>query len=171
MTAVAVQTLERASAGMDIAWERIGSFELLGALVAKTKPVRHHPPQPRWDASVVSTWECWRGMKEQPFHGHRLVVHHSSSASTQDERDILPSHEDPLRSTEAFRWSRGPDVDVSRDDGSREEVKLANQGGEATECESALLVYTKHLKDLVAKRADLGQGHPELHQRCVDLDA
>ena len=64
----------------------------------------------------------------------------------------------------------GPDMDASRDDGSGEEVELANQGGEAPERESALLVCTKHLKDLVAKRADLGRGHPELHQRCVDLD-
>ena len=39
------------------------------------------------------------------------------------------------------------------------------------ECESALLVYTEHLKDLVAKRADFRWWHPELHQRCVGLDA
>ena len=42
-------------------------------------------------------------------------------------------------------------MDASRDDGSREEVELADQGGEAPQCESAFLVCTKHMKDLVAK--------------------
>ena len=54
-------------------------------------------------------------------------------------------------------------MDASRDDGPGEEVELAIQGGEAQECESALLVCTKHLKDLIVKRADLVRGHPELH--------
>ena len=61
-------------------------------------------------------------------------------------------------------------MDASRDDGYGEEVELADQGGEVPEYGSAVLVCMEHLKDVVAKRADLEQGHLELHQRCVDLD-
>ena len=39
---------------------------------------------------------------------------------------------------------------------SQEEFELVDQGGEARECESSLLIYAKHLKGLAAKRADLG---------------
>ena len=49
----------------------------------------------------------------------------------------------------------GLDMDVSRDDGFKEEVEPANQGAEGQECGNALVVFTKHLKYLVSKRADL----------------